>query len=168
MTRRQVHNAIAFGITIPALGLMGYFVLIKQQAAPFFITCGAYAVALLITSVLLRRNVPPHKRERPDPPLEIAKLKLGLAGEKLAPILASMSLDEQRTARPDLLSRRRQYELYKASRTFANGTWTWWVETSGGEVVAYSAIYQSDESPMLDKGWTEATVSSVFLKGTGG
>ncbi len=168
MTRRQLHNAIAFGITIPALGLMGYFVLFQRQAVPFLITCGAYVVALLITSVLLRRNVPPHKRQRPDPPLEISALKLGLEGKRLACILASMSLDGQRTARPDILSRRRQYELYKASRAFANGTWNWWVETSGGEVVAYAASYQSDESPMLDKGWTEATVSSVFLKGTGG
>jgi hypothetical protein len=92
---------------------------------------------------------------------------LGLAGEKLARILATMSLDEQKTARPDILSRRRQYELYKGSKAFANGTWTWWVETSGGEVVAYTASYQSDESPVLDKGWTEATGSTAFLNTPG-
>ncbi|QIE99976.1 hypothetical protein [Roseimicrobium sp. ORNL1] len=168
MTRRQLHHAISIGITVPALVLMGYCVLVQRQAVPFLITCGGYVVALLLAMLLLRANVPPHKRQRPDAPPELARLKLGLQGERLAEVLAEMNLDEQRTMRRGLLLRPRQYELYKASRTFANGTWTWWVETSGGEIVACAASYQSDESPVLDTGWTKATGSSVILHGSSG
>lgn len=168
MTRRQLHHAISIAITVPALVLMAYFVLVQQQAVPFLITCGVYLVALLLVMVLCRAHVPPHKRQRPEAPPELARLKLGLQGEKLAQVLAEMNLDEQRTIRRGLLLRPRQYELYKASRTFPNGTWTWWVETSGGEIVACAATYQSDESPMLDTGWTKATGSSVILHGASG
>lgn len=154
-------------MTMLAAVLGWYFILMQRQLGPFLLTCGVYIVALLVGARLLRAHVPLHRRQRPDSPPEIISLKLGLQGEGLADILAAMSLDGQRTTRPGILLRPRQYELYKASKTFANGTWTWWVETSGGEIVAYAASYQSDESPVLDTGWTEATGSTAFLNNPG-
>jgi hypothetical protein len=163
MTRRQIHSTIGIGITMLVAVLGWYFILVQRQLEFFLITCGVYVVALLAAARLLRAHVPPHKRQRADSPLELANLKLGLQGERLALILAEMKLAEQRTMRPGILLQPQQYELYKASKTVVNGTWTWWVETSGGKIVAYAASYKSSESPLLDTGWTEAVGSTAFL-----
>lgn len=152
MTRRRFHSLVGLAITFPAVALGWYFV-IQAQAIPFLVTSAVYCALLLTVSLLLRSRVPVEKRLRPDPPPQIAVIKVGLCGEALTRVVRQMRLTKTKTIRCLPFFRPQRHDLFEASETSQNGDWTWWVETARERLVGYAVSYKSHESPTLDTGW---------------
>ena len=146
MTRRQRHNRVLSGITVIFLFVVGYTLLITRDFKAFLIGCGIYVVFLLIYSLTCWLEVPKNLRKIPDKPKDFRVVRLGEITESVVRLL-----DEAQIARDQVFGHLR-HQLFRVERVFPEGIWSCEVEIAGERVLAFATAFESEASPVLDRG----------------
>ncbi len=147
MTRRQRHNRILICITFVFFVALGYSLLIASDFdfRALFITCGAYALFVLLYSVVCWLDVPKKLRSIPDKPTDFKVLRLGSMTENVASFLS-----EAKVTRDQIYGEIR-HQLLRVDRKYPEGIWSCEIEVADDCVLAFATFYESVESPVLDR-----------------
>lgn len=145
MTRRKIHQAILFGITIAMfLVALGFWIFKDRRTEVFAITAVAYLAALGILSLACRWILPRDLLNRPERPSEFLQIHLGPVTPAVAGLLSAadvVSVEEFRG---------QEHILRRLDRSFPAGIWSLSAEESAGEIIAWAVDFRSEASPVLD------------------
>lgn len=157
MTRRQRHNRFLICITFVFFVALGYSLLLARDFdfRALFITCGAYALFILLYSVACWLDVPKQLRGTPDKPTDFKLIRLGLMTGKVAGFLS-----EAKVTRDQIFGGTR-HQLLRVDRKYPEGIWSCEIELADDCVLAFATFYESVESPVLDR--SEQTGQGRFL-----
>jgi hypothetical protein len=134
------------GITIILIAACGYLALISRDFKGLLAACGAYAVFLLLYSLVCWLEVPKRLRRTPDRPADFRNVRLGQITAN-----AARFLGEAQILRDQMFGSVR-HQLLQVERAYPEGTWRCEIEIADGRVLAMATAFESIESPVLDRG----------------
>jgi len=148
---RKIHLGILWGLTIGlfvAIACIPFVVerTMSSMFIAFAILCGGYLLALLILPFILRRDIPPDQRKRPEVPPEFRRIRPGPVTPEVAELLAGAVIVR------DGMFRKRRHVHYRWKKSLPEGDWTGDAEVAEGKVVAWGMEFKSVLSPLLDFG----------------
>ena len=156
MTLRKIHHTISFGITIAMLLAAIGISIAYRRLTPVLMVMGIYVVVYTSLMFVLRWRVPQHLRTRPAMPVEFLELRrLG----PISPAARELLMNGKFVKEGEF--RNHRHVLHLIERSFPGGVWRCHAEESAGEIIAWSVVFQSIASPVLD--WGESTGSVGFL-----
>ena len=146
MTRRRRHNRVLVGVTIILFAVCGYLMLIPRDFRGFLTACVAYAVFLLLYSLVCWLEVPKLLRRTPDRPADFKVVRLGEITANAARLLGEAQIiRDQRFGGV-------RHQLFRVERAYLEGTWRCEIEVADDRVIAMATSYESIESSVLDRG----------------